>query len=368
MGMFLLLGKVSIFGYYVCFMIEQEVLFYGEVSNFTVSSYIGRLQEAKRQHAHINILANSFGGDPDAGFGLIAQTRSYPYRKMMTIHGSAYSMMAFAALFVDEVRAIQQTKVLFHRAAAFNMEEEQIPVMRDLIVSRNEDLRKAMEEKLNIAAFERISGVTLDEMFSMDTRIDVVLNAEQAREIGMVKEIIPISAIETEEINSKIMAASGGHGIQLIDVKKQNSMKTLEELKEKHPELYAQAIQAGKKEATPAPASPNPKEDISENDKLIQAGIDKERERVKGWQTFAEVDAKKVAEGIASGNSITMADIGEFTLTAQKNSFAGALKKGTDTSGRSADNEGKNKDTELSDELSALGDKVTANFKSKFGK
>ena len=354
-------------------MNEQEVLFYGEISDFSVSSFIGRMREAKDLRRDVKILANSMGGSPDSGYGMIKTIRDFPYKKKLSIHGAAYSMMAFAALYVDEVEAIEQSLFLFHRAAAMLREDEEIPAFRQLIVSRNNDLRQAMEQKLNIEAFERISGVTLDQLFSMDDRIDVILNAEQAMEIGMLTEIIPLSAIEVDEINSRMMAACAtGKGIQTIQVKNnKNSMKTLEELKQKHPELYAQAIEAGKKEATPAPAPAPPtpqKADMSENDKLIQAGIDKERERVKGWQTFAEVDAKKVAEGIASGNASTMADIGEFTLTAQKKNFAGALNKGTDTSGATADNEGKNKDTELSEEMTALGDKVTASFKSKFGK
>ena len=352
-------------------MNEQEVLFYGEISDFSVSSFIGRMREAKDLRRDVKILANSIGGSPDSGYGMIKTIRDFPYKKRLSIHGAAYSMMAFAALYVDEVEAIEQSLFLFHRAAAMLREDEQIPAFRQLIVSRNNDLRQAMEQKLNIEAFEKISGVTLDQLFSMDDKIDVILNAEQAMEIGMLTEIIPLSAIEVDEINSRMMAACAtGKGIQTIQVKNnKNSMKTLEELKEKHPELYAQAIEVGKKEATPAPAPPSPqKADMSENDKLIQAGIDKERERVKGWQTFAEVDAKKVAEGIASGNVITMADIGEFTLTAQKKNFAGALNNGTDTSGSTADNEGKNKDTELSEEMTALGDKVTASFKSKFGK
>lgn len=350
-------------------MDEQEVLFYGEISDFSVSSFINRMREAKDSRRDVKILANSMGGNPDSGYGMIKTIRDFPYKKRLSIHGAAYSMMAFAALYVDQVEAIEQTLFMFHRAAALFREDEEIPAFRQLIVTRNEDLRRAMEEKLDIQAFERISGVTLDQLFSMDDRIDVILNAEQAMEIGMLTEIIPLSAVEADQINSRMMAACAGHGIQTIQVKNQNSMKTLAELKEKHPELYAQAIEAGKKEATPAPVpAPSQKEDMSDNEKLVQAGIDKERERVKGWQTFAEVDAKKVAEGIASGKEITLADMGEFTLTAQKQTFAGALKKGTDSSGKSADNDEKKDDTGLPEELSVLGDKVIANFKTKYGK
>lgn len=346
-------------------MNEQEVLFYGEISNFSVSSFINRMAEAKRLRKDVNILANSSGGDPDSGYGMIKTIREFPFRKKLSIHGAAYSMMAFAALYVNEVQAIEQSLFLFHRAAAFFLEDEQIPALRELIISRNEDLRKAMEEKLNVAVFERISGVTLDELFSMDSRVDVILNAEQALEIGAISEIIPLSAVEAENINSQMMAASAGKGIQPLNIS--NDMKTLDELKEKHPELYAQAIEAGKKEAAPPPAPPANTDDLSDNEKLMAAGIEKERQRVAAWQVYAEVDPKKVTEGINSGKVISAADTQEFLLAAAKKNFAGALKKGTDTSGGTADGDA-GKDTGLPEELNALATNVTASLTKKYKK
>lgn len=349
-------------------MNEQEVLFYGEISSFSVSSFIGRMREAKDLRKDVKILGNSVGGDPDSGYGMIKTIRDFPFKKKLSIHGAAYSMMAFAALYVDEVEAIEQSKFLFHRAAAAFIEDEQIPGLRELIISRNQDLRRAMEEKLDIEAFERISGVTLDQMFSMDSRIDVILNAEQAMEIGMLSEIIPLSAVEAENINSRMMAACAGKGIQTIQVKNQNSMKTLEELKEKHPDLYAQAIEAGKKE-NPAPVPQTKEKDLSDEEKAMQAGVERERQRVAAWQVYAEIDPKKVSEGINSGKTITQADTQEFLLAAAKKNFAGALQKGTHAAtGGADDNDPSKKDNGLPEELNALGDKVIANFKTKYAK
>lgn len=347
-------------------MSYQEVLFYGEISNFSVSSFIGRMREAKDSRKPVKILANSMGGDPDSGYGMIKTIRDFPFKKKMSVHGSAYSMMAFACLYVNDVECIDQSKFLFHRAAAMFREDEQIPAMRELLVTRNEDLRRAMEERLDIAAFERISGATLDQLFSMDDRIDVILNAEEAQEIGVVSEVISLPAVEMENINSRMMAASAGVGIHQLNIPK---MKTLEELKEKHPELYAQAIEAGKKEAKPAdPQPPAKKEEknLSDDEKLLQAGIEKERQRVSAWQAFAEVDPKKVAEGIASGKDMTFADTNEFLLAASKKSFASALKNGTNTTGFTEPN-GK-PTSDFPEELQAMNDNVVAKFKSKFSK
>lgn len=345
-------------------MNEQEVLFYGEITNFSVSSFIGRMNEAKQLRKDVDILANSSGGDADAGFGFIKAIRDFPFKKKLSIHGSAYSMMAYAALFVDEVVAIEQSLFLFHRAASFFFGEDS--GIRDLLAKRNATLRQAMEEKLDIEAFERISGVTLDQLFSMDSRIDVTLTAEQAMDIGLVSEIISLSANETDEINSMMMAASHGVGIQPITINAMNK----DELKNKHPELYAEVIEIGKKEATPAPqeelvlsASAEPTTD------LMQAGIQKERERVAAWQVYYEVDPKKVSAGIASGKAITMADTQEFLLASTKKTFAGALQKGTNTDGgEGLDPNLQNADDQLPDELNTMAANVTDKLKKKLQK
>ena len=306
----------------------------------------------------VNILANSMGGDADAGFGLIKSIRDYPFNKKLSVHGSAYSMMAFAALFVNEVEALEQSIFLFHRAAAFFLFEEE-PGIRELLTKRNATLRKAMEEKLDIEAFERISGVTLDELFSMEDRIDVTLTAEEAREIGLVTEIIPLSAVEPEEINTRMMAASAGVGVQPIKIN--DNVMTLDELKEKHPELYAQVKDAGKQEALKNQPPVQVPDTSAQTD--IEKAVQAERTRVSAWQAFQEVDAKKVSEGIASGKEITMAEISEFTLQAAKNNFGQALQNGGTPPD---DDNGGAPNGELSEELTQMGANVTEKFKKKF--
>lgn len=347
-------------------MNEQEVLFYGEVSNFSVSSFINRMAEAKSMRKDVNILANSMGGDADAGFGMIVSIRDYPYNKKLSVHGSAYSMMAFACLFVNEVEALEQSIFLFHRAAAFFLFEEE-PGIRELLVKRNATLRKAMEEKLDIEAFERISGVTLDELFDMDQRIDVSLTSEEAEEVGLVTKVIPLSAVEPEEINTRMMAASAGVGVQPIKIS--NNVMNLDELKKKHPELYAQAVNAGKEEALKqqkpvlSPA-PEPKKPQTEIEAKIEAAVSKERNRVAAWQAWSEVDAKKVAAGIESGAEITIKEISEFTLQAAKNNFG----KGLQDNGKPPKEDPAKETDGLSEDLEKMSANVTENFKKKFQK
>ena len=308
---------------------DQEILFYGQISNFSVASFINRLADAKQMRRNIDVLANSAGGDADAGWGFVISMRDFPFRKKLSVHGSAFSMMAFAALFVDEVVAIEQSLFLFHRAAAFFEEFEQDPGFRDTLDKRNATLRKAMEEKLDIPAFERITGVTLDQLFSMDGRVEVTLTAEQAQEVGLVTEVRTLSASETEQINDVMMAASSGVGIRKIEVN--TNIMDIDELKKRHPELYASVVEIGKKEAVPSPAPgpaptppPAPTLEVAA-DNSEQSGIEKERARVAAWEVWREVDSKKVSEGILSGQDISPADTQAFLLASAKQNFAGSL-------------------------------------------
>ena len=72
--------------------------------------------------------------------------------------------------------------------------------------------------------------------------------------------------------------------------------ETLEELKAKHPEFYAEAI-----------------------DKGVKKGIAKEKDRVKSCLVFAEIDLVGVKAAIESGEPLTATAMAEFMLkTASK--------------------------------------------------
>lgn len=311
----------------------EDILFYGSFNEFSVASFIQRLNAAKKAGVAIRVLANSSGGDPDAGYGFIQQLREFPNNKSMLVHGAAYSMMAYAALYTEEVDAIEQSQFLFHRAASFfeDINSVEFNGLRELLANRNQNLRTGIEQKLDVDAFERIGGVTLDEMFSMESRKDVIFTAAQAKEIGLVKNVLPLSSNKAEEINSALMAASSGSGVKLFKVEKKDppkpdpspededkktknsKMNTLEELKAKHPELYAQAIQAGAK-----------------------IGADQERERVGQWAAYLGVNAKKVAEGIKGDKPLDSATREEFILASAKKGFVNSMEaeekgKGVDT-------------------------------------
>lgn len=148
------------------------------------------------------------------------------------------------------------------------------------LMSINSNLQKAFEAKIDPAKFEEVSGLSTKELFSMNGRKEVVLNAKQAKKLGLVDEIMQITPQkkkEVEALKANIMAKfTEGEPSKSEPIKqpsKSNKM-TLSELKSEHPELYTQIVTA-------------------------------ERERCSTWAAFSDVDFKAVQEGIDSGKDIT---------------------------------------------------------------
>lgn len=92
-----------------------------------------------------------------------------------------------------------------------------------------------------------------------------------------------------------VQIAAEYKGATQEEIIKTNIM-TLDELKAKHPELYAEAIDKGEKQ-----------------------GIAKEKDRVKSCLVFAEIDLVGVKAAIESGEALTATAMAEFMLkTASK--------------------------------------------------
>lgn len=307
----------------------NEILFYGFVSEFSVASFILSLTSAKTANRDVFVKINSGGGDVFAGWGAIAEFRAFPNGKKVIVHGNASSMMAYFLLFVQEPEAIQQSKFVFHRASNFFESEESIKLQLDSI---NIDLRKALEEKLDVEAFVAImkeqngEEVDLDRFFDANERpIDVTLNADQAKAIGLIKNVVNLSANEAESINENLMAASTGQGISLIQVEQPEATtedKILEpnkivkmdlaELKSKHPDLVAKLLA----------------EQAEANTAAVKSATTAELDRVKSWMVFQEINPKAVKEGIESGVAPTQAQTSEFLLAGAKQGFAASAEAG----------------------------------------
>jgi len=295
----------------------RKILFYRDVTQFSAEAFIREVNLNVDSSSGIEVDVNSPGGSPQAAWGMIKAFRDHKGSKKVMIHGQASSMMFYFLLFSRWVVAIQQSKSVVHRAAfpnEQNLDETQQKWLEDV----NADLRSAFDKVVNIERFEAIGkeqngqDFTVDRMFDITKhQIDVILNAQQLQEIGVVNQIDSLEPDDIFALN-EMMASSDA---PLIEVQESNNNQNLEtmnssELKEKYPDAVANL----EREAI-ASAGTSAKD----------AAIISERDRVAAWNAWREVDAKAVDEGISAGNGITNAESNAFMAKSSKLAAASNL-------------------------------------------
>jgi len=306
----------------------REILFYGFVGDFSVRNFITQLTAIANSNEGAFMKINSFGGDVSSGWGVISEWRAFKGAKKIIVHGAAHSMMAVILLFTEETTAIEQSKFILHRAS--NFFENENPTAKKSVDETNKDIRKAFEDRLDIAAFEEIGreqhGVTfsLGRFFdSSEPAIDVLLNSSQAKAIGLIKNVVPLNAKEEEDINQNLLTANAVYGAQMLKTenidKKTKEAMTPEQIKAKYPDAFKK-IQADAAPApvaeTSAPIATVPVTAAKPTD--VEAAVTAERKRIESWDTWREYDEKAVTAGIASGLEIDASQQQKFILAAAK--------------------------------------------------
>jgi len=279
--------------------VEPEILLYLPIEAYTAQSFIAQLNFMGGEDAVVRV--NSPGGSVYKGWGIVAKSVEYPGNLKFKVDGNASSMSAILLLFHDNVEASEVATFTLHRASIRFPNENQKKELKDI----NTNIRKALESKLDVSAFEAIAGVDLDRFFDIEQdAVDVYLTAEQAETIGLVGKVNPLTRKEFEALNEKFVAYSRKKETpKAIEKPKNNKKMTKEELKSKHPEVYAS---------------------------IFAEGESAERDRVEAWMVFNEVDAKAVAEGITSGNVMGHKDMAEFNKKAATAQYVAAVKEDGD--------------------------------------
>jgi ATP-dependent protease ClpP protease subunit len=249
----------------------------------------------------LKLRINTDGGDVMGSYGAVAKYKEFEGKKSVVVDGKANSMgLFFLAYANDEVEALDVSSFVLHRAAYpkwFEKSESMTADMWSYLNGINANLRTALEAKIDVTKFEKIKGVTLDEVFSNDTRIDVVLNAKEAKQIGLIDKIVQITPEKKSEIEAmsmKIAASTMGLTIEQpkpieainTEIKSEQKNKmNIEKLKSEHPDVYAS---------------------------VIALGVEQEKDRVSAWLVFADVDADGVKAGIESGKQMGAKETAEF--------------------------------------------------------
>lgn len=283
------------------------ILLYTRIYDYTAERFIQQLAATGNGPATMRI--NSGGGDVLSGWGMIAALVEYKGKKYIKVDGYADSMAANILFYVDEVECLDVSEFTLHRAAYPEwMEADKDTMNNDRwaeLTRVNNHIRAAMEAKVDVAKFEQITGVTLDRLFSLDTRIDVQLTAEQALEIGLVSKINKITPeieafvaknstemqLAAEKIRLPKVPAKPAASTTTTAIPNNNKTRkmTLAEFKSQHPDVYNEAY---------------------------NEGVTAERDRVESWLEFNDVDAEDVSKGITSGEQISRKQMSAFVKKA----------------------------------------------------
>jgi ATP-dependent Clp protease, protease subunit len=289
-------------------MPQKELYLYSPIYSYTAEALITSMEEFKKDGVKIRM--NTPGGYINYGWGVIAKMQELDSKKTIVIDGAADSMGLFMLPFADEVIASDVATGLLHRADGYVANADDQKNLDD----RNKDLRKKFAAKIDETKLKELKGITLDDVFASDKRIDVRLTAKEMKAIGLVDKIVTLTPKEAQAnsdmmevvtekmkqiaamaINPEIPAIPGDTEPEAKkdDKSKTDNTMTLAELKAKHPDLYAQ---------------------------IVSEGVTAERDRVGSWMAFVDVDVKAVSEGIKKGENLSataMAELSRKSLSAE---------------------------------------------------
>ncbi len=295
----------------------REILIYGDIYSWTASEFVNSVNALDSEHELV-VRVCTDGGDPEFGFGMSAKYAEFEGSKKVKVDGKANSTGLFFICTAKHVEALDASSFVLHRASYGEWIESNPDYFTEARKARlsaiNDSLKASFEAKVDVEAFEKLKGVTVDDVFSMDQRMDVVLTAKEAKKIGLISKIIPLNSDLKASISSNLQIAAKygikGEGIGIIDndfakpepieakTQKKDKM-TVEEFKTQHPEAYAATFNAGKK-----------------------AGIAEENDRVGAWAAYIEVDPKAVAEGIKGSEKLSQTAMADFSIKMASNAIA----------------------------------------------
>jgi len=325
----------------------KEVYIYGAFNSAQSLQFVSSLEQCKNDDITLRI--NTPGGDVTDAWSCIAKFSEHAKGKKVKVDGKALSGGAFFLCAVSEAECLDVSQFMFHRAAFWFEQYDDLFTEDDkrYLVSVNAQLRKLLEGKIPADKFMAITGVSYDQMFSLDDRIDVRLTPDQALALGLVQKINKVTPEIARTINAYVdryaAAAHSTDSSLRIDVsqvtnpiqQQNNDTMTAAEFKAKYPQAHAE---------------------------IFNEGVTAERDRVGSYMAFAHLDVEGVKKGIEGGKAMTDTQRSEFALKAF--SAEGLKKLQADSAGglTTAEQPVKEK-TETEKEVAAFAEEVKKNLK-----
>jgi len=269
---------------------SKPILIYDGIYSYTAEAFTEKLQDST---GDLEIWMNSPGGSVFAGWSMIAAMQEYKEKKKIKVLGNASSMAFYMLLFADEVEALDISTFIIHRADGYVENDDD----KAFLTQVNKDLRTKFEARINKDVFAEITGTTLDELFSMEQRKDVVITAKQAKKIGLVDAITRLQPKQIQAITKNFMAfgETFEQGSKNVDSQGSEPELSINNQNSKHMDL--QTLKA-------------------EHGDLVNQIIAQERDRVNAYMTFAHLDLEACKEGIKSGENPSQTFFAEMNLKA----------------------------------------------------
>jgi len=331
----------------------KDVLIYGGIFSFSAAEFISAVDNLEDGEP-LSVRINTPGGDPQASFGMMSKIQEFEGEKIVRVDGQAYSAGFFMCCFADKVEALDVSRFMVHRAAFPEWFERSETLFTDELRAEldaiNKLLMDAMKKSIDVKKFESITGRTIKEIFSMDSRVDVFLTAKEAKQIGLVKTIRKITPAARKQIaawNETPSIAAVHYDDDTFDSNassdeneklNKNKVMTIEDFKKANPEAF-KAMQS----------------------EAHAQGVKAEKERVATWMEHVEADASMVKAGIESGDEL---DREKLTALIRKSVAAEAVAN-LEKEGKETVAAGKTEPVEESKDDQADADKAMAEFEAK---
>lgn len=276
-----------------------ELYLYSGIYDFVAEELIKAIEANMKND--ITLRVNTPGGRVLSTWGLIAKIKEHG-NVTIQVDGGAFSAGANMLLFAKDVTALDVSRFMFHRAEGY----AETPEEKAFINGMNNDLKAKMMARVDSAKLKAMKGVTVEELYNPEQRIEIFLNATEMKELGLVSKIKTLEPSELTAFNERFFKMAAEHN---PSPETKITMNTLAELKEKFPSIYAQAIEEGRKAGH-------------------EAGIAAERDRVGAALVFAKLDLEGVQAIIASGKPMTATQQAEFALKSLNPEALKAIKEG----------------------------------------
>lgn len=263
----------------------KELYLYSPIYDFVAESLISQMNE-EGDDSDITMRINSGGGDVFAGYGIAAKMAERKGKTKIKVDGNAMSMAAALLCFGDDNECLDVSTIMLHRAAMpVSSKEDQ-----DFLDSVNEKLREKLKSKIDDKKLKELKGVNIKNLFEDEKRIDLMLSAKEAKQIGLIDKINTLTPKELKAFNDKMYAVAATYvPKKKIKTPKNKIMDKMnvEAFKAKYPKTYA---------------------------KVFSAGVSAEKERVESCLVFIDVDTKGVKAAIESGKPLNQKQMSEFAL------------------------------------------------------